>query len=784
MREPRLSIHGRVFSAWLICCLLVSTARGSIPPDAGNVFDGRGSAEEALSSLSALAENYEAVEDAEPQGVEVHENGWVLDKPDEGRPGESPSRPEQIRFWDKLQEGIFDDICRNIKLKVDQDFDFGDYGAVGAGVKRWFRRYPDKKIALVDYVKLEARLGYSEEIWRATDDIPFNIGVSAYTRGEAYVIRPVGGGGTCKKLKQLVNPMTFKTVVPMSAVRLSSMSVGELWKLPLEYGLRVAPSVGATIGNVGFWVSVGGSRSRRASVSLYRLSEDMLRLRMRIDRIFILDARGELRYTIPVEEWLALDEWHFTGGDNIVEEQLDKQVLKEILKYLRTAIGAAKWKREGRKVLLEFVFDPNDSGQMEKVAKFLKGNLSVLQTLATIAKSVEDPFFRDGSKTEYLEELEKKYASKLGEADKFAGVDDYDRKAKEFWFQLPILMRYDKDSGEETDRIVGDDRDVELIVHHAWKRKGTALFDIPFLGHWTKHSRQETVQTLVELDDKEYADKPMLVYMRHEGFMRENASSARRMASHPNALMRLAGTRGEGTNEDMVLPTESLFPKPEKKKRSRSGHPGRRRPRTTGEKTYRSAVTAFTLVLNENALQDILWTPAETIIRAYANSLEDKEDGEILRWVLKNSTLMPDGEIRHKRGVRRALEREFGSPHDSSSWGPMDTARRLSTQATKLVRDLVEARHGDWRQRTKALMRLISGKGRSDLAYEDMMKVLIQLVDPEDLFGEFSIHTNKKVKGEKDVSDRYLLNKRNNDPNLRRRTQMKERFAEPSLLVD
>jgi hypothetical protein len=100
------------------------------------------------------------------------------------------------------------------------------------------------------------------------------------------------------------------------------------------------------------------------------------------------------------------------------------------------------------------------------------------------------------------------------------------------------------------------------------------------------------------------------------------------------------------------------------------------------------------------------------------------------------------------------------------------------------VYDVMKAREGDWEQRSKALLSIAAGKGKSGLGYDDLMKIFVQLIDPEDVFAEFNVSTRKKVKGEKDIASRYLLNKDKNGPLLRERTQLKERFAEPSLLAD
>jgi len=173
------------------------------------------------------------------------------------------------------------------------------------------------------------------------------------------------------------------------------------------------------------------------------------------------------------------------------------------------------------------------------------------------------------------------------------------------------------------------------------------------------------------------------------------------------------------------------------------------------------------------------------VVKAYANALKASER-TLMQTLLAHSTIAEDGALRYDTyELVRALHlgADAFSGEDGGR-GVLETIRKLAETATALVLDLMDARRGNWEERTGALVRIISGLGRSRLRYAEAMKVLIQLADPAELFGEFTIETHKKIQGEKDLSARYLLNPHNGGGQLRQVVELKAKFAEPSLLSD
>jgi hypothetical protein len=102
------------------------------------------------------------------------------------------------------------------------------------------------------------------------------------------------------------------------------------------------------------------------------------------------------------------------------------------------------------------------------------------------------------------------------------------------------------------------------------------------------------------------------------------------------------------------------------------------------------------------------------------------------------------------------------------------------------VRDISDARRAETPEaRAEGVVRLMSGRGEADLAYADMMKVLVQLVDPKDVTADLVLNVTKDIKGDPNLHTHLLLKKdRPENPGLQKAGEAKNRFAQPSELVD
>lgn len=702
------------------------------------------------------------------------EKGWELDDPGAGNPGgpvsppDSPSGPEWQRFWDHLQTRVFDDICRNIKLPVSQSFKPTDSIGLAIEIERSLARYPDQRFAIIDRAKLGVSLGLSEPLVPSGADIPLAISFGARAEGEAYVIRPLDGKTACKELKTLLNVFDFKTVIPISSERLVAMKVGELWKLPLVLSAGASIGAGVPYGPASVSLSLGYSQSNTSSVTLLRLKEDALRLRIRLDHAKLTNAGGSVSVSFPLAGALGLDQ-----ATGFLQKEGEKLLIRELNHYLANSLGLDYWKRDGRKVLLEFVLDPREPEQMDNLAKFLKGNINAFAILTRIIKAAANPKVRNGELQEELAQLEGRRAEALGADSSFSGASDYKRGGSRFHLQLPLLVRHESDRDSQSDNIVTGAKDYFTDIRQASAQQSNAWFNVPFLGEIVKKNSQKTVQAMARVDFNGMPQAPFLAYIQQDGFVRHREGAARDMVVSANAIMRLAGTRGEGENPDMVLPVDKLFPK-------------RDEAQSPSNPLYRSAMSAFTVVFNQEAIQQMLWAPAEVVLKSFMNAL-DPEDQGLLKTVLAYARISAEGILELDRSaLRRELERTGRGPWDDdpNDRGVYQMMVDLAQSAAGMVRDLVEARGGDWKERLGSISKLVSKGGHSGLKYDEAMKVLVQLVDPANLYGEFRMQTNKKREGEKDVSARYLLHRERQDPAFMEEIQLKERFSEPSLLSD
>jgi len=116
---------------------------------------------------------------------------------------------------------------------------------------------------------------------------------------------------------------------------------------------------------------------------------------------------------------------------------------------------------------------------------------------------------------------------------------------------------------------------------------------------------------------------------------------------------------------------------------------------------------------------------------------------------------------------------------------PLDIVRNLAYAATQFIEKIVSVRsESTWKGQSERLAKVASS---GDMKYEDFLKVVIQLVDVKNISSEIFVHTDKRVKGEADVTQTYnMFNNRENgfDTTIADVTHMRERFAEPTDLTD
>lgn len=704
--------------------------------------------------------------------------GWQPAAPDEEPGDANPGAPERTGFWDRLQNGAFDQICKNLKLRVSQRLAVDGVGGLGLQVNRELQRTAAGTFALVDRAALDLSAGWGQSVL-AADEGGAAISVGSSLRGESIVVRPLASKKSCDEVGRLANVFDFKTAIPLTAERVQAMQVGEIWRLPLT--LNVGVGIGASLADFPASISLGRGKEGRVSATLYRLSTDQVRFRLRIDNADIRNKGGDIVYSVP---GAVLG---FPEGDIIVVEQLAKlvnrQIARSVSRYLTARLGLSTAKRTGRMILVEFILDPRDQSEMAALRRLLWGDLNALSLLGDLVSRTGRAFNGERRAEEEAADIVGRHSSELGREPSFVGADDYERDHSRFVITLPILVDHERVSGRERDQVlILDETGGRYDIVKADKRKDSGWIDIPFLGEMIKHNTQRTAQVMTYRDASGKVTEPVAVFVRQEGFLRSGAGVARGMASEADAVTRFIGTRGEGTNAATTLPVDELFP--EGSLTLPETNFGRDSDRGPQEKQYHRGISAFTLVFGRKAVSDIVTAPVDVILRSYVNALGYAER-ELMLKVMPLLSIAGDGKIAYKeKDALRALGYEDW--RDEGSRYALGELARLAGQASALVRDLAQVRDAATaEERAQRFLGLMAGDGDSGLAYEDALKVLVQLVDPIDVAGEFFVKVEKRRKGEKDVSARLLLNKGLGDGAfIGEASRNRARFAEPSILTD
>lgn len=705
---------------------------------------------------------------------------WWKEVPPEGGVGDSnPSAPDKIEFWDKLQEKAFDEFCKLIEVPVSQRFQFGPNAGTSIGYHRRLRRLPTGNFAVLDQAKLGLSLGLAHELAQLSD-IPLLMSISARLEGESFILRPLEGRKSCEEVDRLLNPLDVKTTLPFTGERISAMALGELWRVPLTLTIGAAVGAGVEVApSLPISISLGGSGQGRTSVSLYRMAEDKVRFRLRLDQALIYDAGGGVTASI------ATYQFGLPQAENILLKLLTKEAARQLNRYLALALHGGSSSRQGVNTVLEFVLDPRDPAQMEKLAKAAAGDLGVVDQLWRIAQEAKDQLTDRAAAKDDLVAARDRHEARLDSDSTFAGMDEYDRDRKSWSFRLPLLFRLGGSNGKEEDRItILDDVGGRFNVYRADKRNERAFLDIPFLGQIYKNHRERSAQVFTYQDASGRVQEPLAVYVEQQGFLRAGEGSATALAERADELMRLAGTRGEGRDDRGRLPIDRIVPPVPQAERSSSAFPSSARPEPDSY-YFPRGVSSLTLAFNQKAVADILASSVELVLKAYSNALSGLARS-MMEWALAHGKV-EGGELDYDSfRLTDAMGMDWHNDRGDANSARAEMSGHART-AMAVTRDLAKAAaKASADERAQAFRDLLAGKGESGLAYDEILRVVIQLVDPLDLSGEFFTFMSREGGGRKDedVKIRLSLHGRPQDPLLEAAARARNRFAEPSYLID
>lgn len=691
---------------------------------------------------------------------------WV-ELPPEGATGEdNASAPDKVEFWDKLQEKAFDEFCKLIEIPLSYSVNPVEQVGVNAKYKRSLKRLPAGNFAVVDEAKLGLSLGYSRPL---TELAQFALSVGVHTRleGESVVVRPLPSKKSCQEVDEVLKIWDAKTALPLTGKRLGEMMVGELWRLPMTLTVSGNAGIGgAIVEALPVSVTVGSSAQGRASVTLRRLSEREVRFRLRLDQATIRSANGSLVADIATYQ-LGLPE-----AENILMKVLSREASRQLNRYLAFTFGAHRDTRKGVNTVLEYVLDPTDPGQMEALAQALRGDLGVLEELGRLAKLAKDRLSKEHDGRADLAAIEARHESILRESATFAGLDEYERKNEGLRIRLPLLFNLGGSTQRDQDRIVLlDDIGGEYDIHREDKRRERGFLDIPFLGEVFKHHRERSARVFTYKDAAGVVEEPRAVYVEQVGFLRKGEGAAFDPARRADELMQLIGTQGYGRNPRGGLPLAKVTPQ-EPPPPDQDGR--------TYERQWKRGISALTISFNQKAIKDCVNASVMTVLRAVGNTM-DAMTARMVTWITENAAIAA-GEIEYDRQrLAEAMGLDWHQDRDDVNYY-LGLAKSAVSTALDIVKDLAAVRDAPSPEaRAAKFLSVMTGDGESGLAYEDILKVLLQLVDPTDISAEFFTHA---ARDKQEIRARLVLHGKQQDPRLEAMARARARFAEPSFLAD
>ena len=733
----------------------------------------------ALSLISATARKLSALDFDAGAGISISEavgelkaQSAAVRAPAVSSAGISSSL---ARFWEDLKNDTLEGACENAEIKLNKDGKLPGMAGVGADFKRYMRKFPDGRLALIDEVKLNLSVGINQELLNIPELGALSVGMTGLLEGKSQVVRPLESDSYCRELKTLVDLYEVKTVLPARISRIAAMKNGELWKLPLTLRLGFSAGAGAVIQEVlSVSISAGQSNESKPSVTLYRMDDDNLRLRLRLDRVAVRSVGASVSSAeIPVAD-IGL-----VNAENILAREINRSWAKEINKYIALKLSFARSRSSGKKLLLEFILNPNSPEQMASLEKFLRGDFGLLKRFMEMNLRFNDFSEADdiAGGMEDIQGVGQQAGQALDSEAGFSGSNMYHGHSDALHVQVPVLHTRDDAWSSSYNRYQSQANSGEVLHVQQQGRTSTGnSLNIPLVGTVVKYSSQKNVYVVNREVADGQATRPVMMYQQNEGFVRNSDGTARHMIEKANGMLRYVGSDGNGMAD--LIPAAAIFaplPAP--------ADPGQ----LTQSKVYGSALMSFKLLINERGVNGIIFAPAQAILKAYLNMMRETE-AAVIDKVLDLFTVNEEGEVGfdHKAAQKR-LGTAFLTGCDNGT-NPLDIVRTLAKAATQVIRDLASVKEAsDWKERSERLSGIAAGDSRSGLGYEDFMKVVLQLVSPDDVSAEVYLHTDKKVKGEADLTRTYrFFNGRDNnfDSALSEVSQAQERFAEPSLLTD
>ncbi|MDD2806746.1 MAG: hypothetical protein PHV33_14435 [Elusimicrobiales bacterium] len=716
----------------------------------------------------------------------------------EGNPGD-PKAPaatpvqgntgnnELLHFWEDLKSDTLDDICKNVEIPLDAGFDIADIVGVDGKFKRYMKQYPDNKIAVIDQVGVKLGGHYNFTDLLSIGGNSFNIGFSGGLEGKSVVIRKTNEDKYCKNLLNIIDLRKVKTILPINEKRIGGMGVNEIWKFPARISMGVSGGIGFPVEpwlNIGF--SLGASKELKPSVTLFRMSEDKLRVRIRLDRITVKSAGASVGTSFDAGMiGLPEAEDYFISA---LGKEINKNLVKEFNKYIAVRFGLSTSRAKGKKILLEFIVDPRNQDQVSKLVDFLKGDLGIIRKLIEMGIRFND--FSDiednAAGQQALQAVDDVAQQGLGLNSTFAGANHFNSTSHGMNIVLPVVMDRETSNGQRYDRYQTSGGGEVLHVNNASRNESVSNINVPFVGKVFKHNTNQNFYVVNYEDNRGTVSDAAMVYQRYEGYIKHDETDARGMVEEMNEILKFAGTQGNGTNSSFVIDANSMFPHLAGEEANPTGTDADGNP-IPDTRRYKSAIMSFSLVFTKEAVRDIVGAPAATIMKAVCNVMEGI-DREIISKVYNLFRIDGEGKVKYDwKAASKALAEYKRDGEDA--FDPLSVVNTFCTNVAQIVSDIASvSAAGDQKAKSKRLSEIMAGRGKSRVGYESMLQVVIQLVNVNDIFAKLDLSTDKRIKGEENVASSYNVYNEGlqagYNSQLGQANSLRDRFADPSELSD
>ncbi len=695
-------------------------------------------------------------------------------------PSTVPVSNELINFWSNLGTEGMAKLCKSAQIDLNQNATLIDTIGVGGGLKRTLKPYPDQRLALVDEIdlNLSATLGY--EAFQIPDIGAFKVAISGGVEGRSVVVRPLKDNSYCKNLLSLAKLYEVKTVLPITAKRIVNMEKGEIWKLPVVVRYGISGSVGATAGEiVNITIGADMTKERRPSVSLYRVDENNLRLRLRIDHV-TLKSVGVSANTVEI----PAGDIGLLKGEDIISKTVNRTLASEINKMIAFKLAYSHVRTSGQKLLLEFYINPNDAGQVAKLVEFLKGDLGTIRKFISMGLKF-DTFAEtaDGHSGEGdIESLSDSAGSVITATATFAGSDHYSGHSDNFNITIPVIHSHQSGAASVYHRYQALNNDGSVMhVRQETRVSNGDTITLPFMGTQMRHNSDKNIYVVNKESTNGQVSKPVLLYQQYEGLVGQSDSMARAMLDNANGVLKYAGMRGNGTTSENMIPSSVLFPANPATPHNNYNNNTQAEP----YKSYKAVVMSFKVMFSEKAVQDIIFAPVQLIMKSYMNVMRETH-AAILDKIMDLFTISENGKVGYDyNAVRMRLGVSAINNPGENAANPMEIVKTLACAATRFIEKITSVKaESTWNGQSDRLTEAASG---GDMKYEDFLKVVIQMVDPKDISSDIYIHTDKRVEGEPDVTQNYTMFNNSGpafDGTIADVTAIKERFEESTDLTD